>query len=317
MCNARKIQRDFGANNLPSWREVNDEVKSVPLPLDLVRVKYIELMHQYTGRNVIAYYSAFLQKPGQSQSEINDNDMNSFMQVVHGLDRTKGLDLILHTPGGNIAATESIVEYLKAMFNNDIRAIIPQIAMSAGTMIALSAKEIIMGKQSNLGPIDPQYYGYSCAGVIDEFKTALKDIQDNPESIQLWQLIIGKYHPTLLGDCQNAVKWAETMATKWLGENMFKNVSGNIRIIEKIVQFLSSHSKTYSHEKHIHIGDLKNLGMKITALEDSEKHRLNGCEDFQDCVLTLHHAYMHTLANTKALKIVENQDGVAVFLNLT
>ena len=46
------------------------------------------------------------------------------MQAVYGLDKTKGLDLILHTPGGNTAATESIVHYLRAIFGTDIRACI-------------------------------------------------------------------------------------------------------------------------------------------------------------------------------------------------
>jgi ClpP class serine protease len=75
------------------------------------------------------------------------------------MDRSKGLDLILHTPGGDMAATESLVDYLRQMFGKDIRAIVPQIAMSGGTMIALAWKEILMGKHSNLGPIDPQFSG--------------------------------------------------------------------------------------------------------------------------------------------------------------
>ena len=302
---------------MPSWREVVDEVKSIASPLGQVRLKYLKLMYKYTGRNVIAYYSAFLQKPNQSQAGINDNDMNSFMQVVHNLDRTKGLDLILHTPGGNIAPTESIVQYLKKMFSDDIRVIIPQIAMSAGTMMALAAKEIIMGKQSNLGPIDPQFSGISCAGIIDEFETALEDIKNNPESVQLWQLIIGQYHPTFLGDCRNAVEWAETMVTKWLKENMFKGILDSDPVVAKIVEFLSSHSKTYSHNRHIHIDELAHLGVKVCALEELDNRALDDCKDFQDCVLTIHHTYMHTLANSSAIKIVENQNGIGVILNLT
>jgi len=43
------------------------------------------------------------------------------MSACNGLeDRSKGLDLILHTPGGDIAATESLVDYLHKMFD-DIR----------------------------------------------------------------------------------------------------------------------------------------------------------------------------------------------------
>ncbi len=76
------------------------------------------------------------------------------MNVIYGLEKKKGLDLILHTPGGNSAAIESLIDYLREIFGNDLRVIVPQLAMSAGTMIAFSAKEIIMGKQSSLGPVD-------------------------------------------------------------------------------------------------------------------------------------------------------------------
>lgn len=80
--------------------------------------------------------------------------------MCHGLNFEKGLDLILHTPGGDVAATESIIEYLNDVFEGDIRAIVPQIAMSGGTMVACSCNEILMGKQSSLGPVDPQLRGF-------------------------------------------------------------------------------------------------------------------------------------------------------------
>ena len=125
---------------MPNWNQVLDELKESRRTdaLDFIRRKYIKKLSKKAGRNVIAYYSGWLQKPGIGNAEINDDDKNGFMATIHGLDRTKGLDLLLHTPGGNLTATESIVDYLRKMFGNDIRAIIPQIAMSAGTMIACS-----------------------------------------------------------------------------------------------------------------------------------------------------------------------------------
>lgn len=123
------------------------------------------------------------------------------MLTIHKMDKSKGLDLILHTPGGDLVATESLVDYLYSIFNYDIRVIVPQISMSAGTMIALSAKEIILGKHSNLGPIDPQMGGLACQAVLHEFEEAKKDIKMNPQAAPLWQVIIGKYHPTFLGAC--------------------------------------------------------------------------------------------------------------------
>lgn len=291
---------------MPSWKDVLDKVERFPNPLTSVRREYLQLMNKYTERNIIAYYSAFLQKKEVQRTSIDDNDKNAFMQAIYGLDKSKGLDLILHTPGGNLAATESIVNYLKSMFNNDIRVFIPQIAMSAGTMIALASKEIIMGKQSNLGPIDPQYGGVSCAGIIEEFKKACDEVNQNPNLAKVWGLIIGKYHPTFIGDCQKAVEWADVMVRAWLGENMFKGLKNKKRKIDKVLSFLSSHSETYSHQKHIHMDKLVELGLKVTALEKLDSREIDGCHDLQDCVLTLHHAYMLTLANTNIVKMVEN-----------
>lgn len=97
---------------MPNWGELLKKINNGN-PLDVERRKYLQILHEYTGRNVIAYYSGFLQKPGIAASGINDNDKNGFMQAVCGLDKSKGLDIILHTPGGEIAATESIVNYLK------------------------------------------------------------------------------------------------------------------------------------------------------------------------------------------------------------
>ncbi len=301
---------------MPSWGDVLEELRSVENPLDVMRRKYLNILHEYTGRNIIAYYSAFIQKPGIDGTGIDDNDKNAFMQAVCGLDREKGLDLILHTPGGAIAPTESIVYYLKKLFGSDIRVFVPQIAMSAGTMIALSAKEIVMGKQSNLGPIDPQFGGMSCAGIIEEFETASEAVRNDPKMANVWAPIIGKYHPTFIGDCKKAIAWSESIAKKWLKENMFSEYEDSEDRAKKVLETLSSHDKTYSHSRHIHIDELKSLGLKITELENLDNHTLKNCKDLQDCVLTLHHSYMHTFATTNAIKIVENHDGNAMIMGI-
>ena len=228
---------------------------------------------------------------------------------------SKGLDIILHTPGGSTAATESIVNYLRSLFGNNIRAFIPQIAMSAGTMIALSCKEIVMGKQSNIGPIDPQFGGMSCAGVIEEFQSAIEGIKTEAASAPLWQVIVSKYHPTFLGDCQKAIDWSRKMVTEWLSTNMLSDHDSPEEDSKKIVDILGSHKETFTHEKHIHIDECKKLGIKVVPLESLDNRELGGCKALQDCVLTIHHTYMHTFSNSNAVKIVENHLGSAMIMN--
>src|SRR5574341_557742 len=255
---------------MPSWNEVLEELQTCNRvdALDYVRRKYLKILHEKSGRNVIAYYSGWLQKPRIGNADICDDDKNGFMATIHKLDRAKGLDLILHTPGGDLAATESIVDYLRKMFGKDIRAIVPQIAMSAGTMVACSCKEIIMGKQSNLGPIDPQFNGIPAHGVIAEFARALDEIKADPKSIPIWQIVVGKYHPTFIGECQHAIDWSTEMVSACLETNMFDGDQNKKEKAAKVVKQLGSHVDTKTHARHLPMNEAKSIGLTIKSLED-------------------------------------------------
>ena len=306
---------------MPNWHEVLNEIGRTGSPQDVVRRNYLRQLSEYTGRNTIIYYSGWLQKnvPGV---EVNDSDKTGFMTVINHLDRDKGLDLILHTPGGLTAATESLVDYLHQMFGNDIRAIIPQLAMSAGTMIACSCKSIVMGKQSNLGPIDPQLGPIPAYGVVEEFKRAHSEIKgaqinalthpNSPEAVAelhaklaVWQPIIAKYSPALIGECEKNIEWSETMVKEWLMRNMLSDLAPNDieRVRNNIIKELSDHSVSKSHGRHIPMEKCMEIGLKVERLEEDQK--------LQDLVLSVHHSCIHTLSGTPAFKIIENQDGIA------
>lgn len=290
---------------MPGWSEIMDIVQQqkqemVPAFLLNESKRYLSQIANITGRNVIVYYSGWL-KNNVFEASINENDKNAFMNAVYGMDKTKGVDLILHTPGGDIAATESIVNYLKSLFGNNVRAIVPQISMSAGTMIAMSCKEIIMGRQSSLGPIDPQMNGVACQMVVDEFKKAVDEVKSNPASLGLWQTIIGKYSPTFLTACSDAIKWSEELAERWLTE-----VNPQIDMV-KVKNVFINHNHSYSHSRHISKDDCRVAGLPISDLEANQ--------DLQDAVLSLHHCYMILIDSISFVKIVMNQDGRAYLQN--
>jgi hypothetical protein len=297
---------------MPNWKEVLEEVKLLSceegkFPFEEIRDKYLKLLHETTNRNVIAYYSGWLHRNGV-ESGITDIDQNAFMTMVHGLDRSKGLDLILHTPGGNIAATQSIGHYIKSMFNDDIRVIVPHLAMSAGTMIACASKEIIMGKHSSLGPTDPQFGQLSASAILEEFDNAKKEVEANPKVTELWKVIISKYSPTLLGECDKACEWGKTIIKNWLKDNMFKADKDAQKKADIASEFLGNHKISKHHSKHFSVEELRNMkdgvGLKIGLLEKDQT--------FQDLVLTVHHTFMHTFANSSAIKIIQNHTGIKV-----
>jgi membrane-bound ClpP family serine protease len=297
---------------MPNWHEVFSEIQAMQAQgtnaQTVVRKKYLTLLHQHTNRNLIAYYSGWLSKGSVFLSDINDEDKNGFMTTVHKLDRKLGLDLILHTPGGGIAATQSIVTYLQKIFGSDIRAFVPQISMSAGTIVACCCKEIWMGKQSNLGPIDPQLAGIPAHGVVQEFKRAVREIKRDPAKIVLWQKIIGQYRPTFLGQCENAIRWSNSFVEQQLKTGMFANRSDRNARAKKVTKALSNYPANKSHDRHFDSDACKKMGLIIMDLESDSA--------LQDLVLTVHHCYMNLLMNTLAYKIIENQNGIALIKNV-
>lgn len=295
---------------MPNWNEVLKQIQQYASgaeaaakgAVDVVRREYLEKLHQHTGRNVIAYYSGFLSKP-EIQSEINDEDKNGFMMAVHRLERDKGLDLILHTPGGSIAATHSIVNYLHKMFSRDIRAVVPQIAMSAGTMIACSCREILMTKHSNLGPIDPHLRGVPAYGVITEFKRACREIKKDPSKIPVWGSIISQYRPTFLSQCENAIKRSNEFVSEQLESVMFASRRDAKQKAKTVVRRLTDYRGNKAHDRHIHMEECRQMGLQIVEVESDQT--------LQDILLTVHHCYMHSLMNTPSYKMIENHLGVA------
>lgn len=285
---------------MATWGEIFNELSNINDDkkvefLNSKRRDYLKSISEHTGRNTIAYYSAFLQKNNVSDISINDKDINAFMENLYGLDKKKGLDLILHTPGGEIPATEKIIDYLQDYFDSDIRVIVPQMAMSAGSLISVSSKAIIMGRQSCLGPFDPQINGIACQSLLKEFEQAKEDVKQNPHSLGLWQTIISKYHPTFLISCKQAVDLSNDLAKRLLA----KNISDE-KNIKNILDLFNDNTNTKIHSRHISKEECKKAGLDIIGLEEDQT--------LQNDVLTLHHCYMLMFETTSAAKIVENDE---------
>lgn len=273
------------------------------------RAEKMNSLSNFTKRNIICYFSTWVQKPiSNPDFAINDNDINGFMNAIQGMDKSKGLDLLLQTPGGSVTATESIVVYLKKMFNNDIRVIVPHLAMSAGTMIACASKEILMGKQSSLGPIDPQYKNVPTQGVIKEFKKAFKEVLRDPNRSLIWKEIIKQYRPTFVGECENIVDMADTIVRKWLKDNMLCNEANSDEIIERIMKEISDHDASKVHDRHYDCEKCKDLGLNIIAIESNQM--------LQDLVLELYHSYISsTYILRTAIKFIESNNDRTFVIN--
>lgn len=320
---------------MPSWNDLINQLSKISgrtpeetdqLKAELILCSVADSLKQISiargNRNVMLYGSAFLQKPDVApfKLQISNEDINGFMAAMKGMDKSHGweagLTLILHTPGGGTNAAETIVEYLHSKFKY-IEVIIPTFAMSAGTMISLSANHIIMGRQSQLGPIDPQmaFSGRytSARAIVDQFEFAAGEIGEQKDKAAIWASILASLGPALLTEAKNALAYGEDMVSRWLERRMFSNLSegqpspllGATETAhakaEEVAKYFNKSDNHKSHGRRIDREEARAQGLSIEDLE--RNHR------FQDTVLTLYHLMTIYFEKSKCNKMIWSHNG--------
>lgn len=283
---------------------------------DSIRKQYLKELNEHTKRDTILYASSFASKKLPQLAgfliSITNEDIQGFMSSLNGLKGDK-LDLILHSPGGSLEAAEQIVNYLRAKYKH-IRAIVPQNAMSAATMIACACDEIVMGKQSAIGPIDPQitfptqngHFTAPAQSIINEFNQAKAEIIADPKVAPIWVNKIHSLPHGILDICQNTTKLAKEKVSTWLEAYMFKGEADAKAKADKIATWLGNADLHKTHGKPICMKEAKEQGLKIVELESEQ--------EFQDKVLSVYHATLITLEITNCIKLIENHDGKGWYL---
>jgi hypothetical protein len=309
---------------MPTWGEILKECNAVSEVLatqggqpvssqfDIVRRKYLAKLSSITERPVVVYATAWMASPVPNISpdliSIGPEDIHGFMEATHEMPKGP-LDIILHSPGGSPTAAESIVEYLRSRFDT-IRIFVPHMSMSAATMISCAANEIVLGKHSFLGPIDPQLIMQTALGarsvparaILDQFEKAQEECAD-PIKLRSWLPMLNQFGPDLLVQCRNATALSELLVEDWLKRFMFKNDPSADAKAREIAAWLGNHNNFLNHGRTIGREKLREHGLNIVDLE-SEK-------DIQDAVLSIFHATCLTFSSTPCVKIIENNTGKA------
>ena len=299
--------------------EIFEEVaKEKNAAQDTIRRKYLIELAEYTGRDTVILSSAFssakLPNLPNFLVSITNEDIQGFMSAFNGLNGNK-LDIILHSPGGSLEATEQIVKYIRTKYNH-VRAIIPQNAMSAATMLACSCDIILMGKHSAIGPIDPQitfptesgHFTAPAQSILDEFEKAKEEIKTDPSTAPIWVRRIDKYPIGFLKICENTISLSKEMVMDWLKTWMLKNNPKKEILANEIVNWLGDTNQHKTHGRPLDINEAKNKGLVVEALEDDNT--------LQDKILSVFHATMATHQFSNCTKFIENHKGKGFFVNV-
>lgn len=228
----RKLVSQFPrAEALPSqsskfWAKEKDRYLRQLLIADLEKI---------TGREAIVYFS-------QLNEGIGHSDADDISEIIEGLE-TKDIDLIIQTPGGMVDAVEKFVTVLNARLNS-FRVIVPSWAKSGGTVIAMASDGILLGVNSELGPIDPQMFLPDIGPVPCEF---VANDESQPQVIQ-----------QLAG---TAVDRMRALAKRILQDKMLKDSSEEE--IDIAIKKISSSDTYRSHGAVIDFTEAQELGLSV------------------------------------------------------
>jgi len=179
---------------------------------------------------------------------ISIEDSEQVLRAIRLTPPDQPIDLILHTPGGLVLATEQIARAL-IRHQAKVTVFVPHYAMSGGTMLALAADEIVMDANAVLGPVDPQLGNMAAASV-------LKVVEQKPiDKIDDQTLLMADLSRKAIAQVQRFVRTLlkdDVPKQKIAPEN-----------IEKIIEFLTTGQVT--HDYPITVEEATALGLPITV----------------------------------------------------
>jgi membrane-bound ClpP family serine protease len=207
--------------------------------------------------------------------EINPGYIKVFRDFIERLKADPAardrLVVVLNTPGGSAEMVEKMVEIIRHHYA-EVYFVVPDFAMSAGTIFCMSGDKIYMDYSSSLGPIDPQVFNgkdwVPALGYLDKVEELIKKAQAQQISRAEF-LILQSQDLATLSRCEQARDLTITLLKKWLVEYKFKDWTVHQTTPEKlhqpvtleekreraeeIARILGSNKKWHSHERMLGI----------------------------------------------------------------
>jgi ClpP class serine protease len=174
---------------------------------------------------------------------IDIDDSEEVLRAVKLTDDEVPVDLILHTPGGLVLASEQIAHAL-CRHPAKVTIFVPHYAMSGGTLLALSADEIVMDENAVLGPVDPQLGEYPAVSIINAVEQ--KDVNEVDDKTLI-----------LADVARKAIAQVRSRATAILSEHM------DTEKAQALAETLSE--GRWTHDYPITVEEAQGLGLNIST----------------------------------------------------
>lgn len=253
--------------------------------------QYAEDLEKHFKADVIYFY-------GPMHPHLLKEFRNFIEKIVDQKDKKNTLCLFLKTPGGLVEPVEKMVEIIRHHYEF-VNFVIPDSAMSAGTIFCMSADKIYMDYSSSLGPIDPQVLikdngtdkYVPALGYLDKVESLIiKSINNTISPAEF--AILQNQNLALLSSYEQARDLSVDLLKKWLVRYKFKSWTTHntnpdkkgqpvtdedkAERAEEIAKLLGDHKYWHSHGRMIGINTLrKELKLEIDDYTDDPELRKN------------------------------------------
>jgi hypothetical protein len=256
---------------------------------------HLKAVEDATGRDCLAFY-------GPVRAGVD----GLIRAALESLEGSKGdrLAVLVETPGGVVEVVERMVETIRHHYPGDVTMIIPDTAMSAGTILAMSGDSIQMDYFSRLGPIDPQLERgdrmVPALSYLVQYERLIdKDRNGGLTSAEF--ALLAKFDLAELHMFEQARDLSVSLLRRWLATYKFKDwvstetagtpVDQSMREkrAEEIARLLSDNKIWHSHGRGISRDTLEKLvNLRIDKLEADPRVHI-AVRQYHDLITELQH----------------------------
>jgi len=240
------------------------------------------LTARYNSPNrLVAYVMRF----GHARTSMHTSDIPSIEALLKSVTGAEQINLLVHSPGGDGTITEKIIDMCRAHLtgaNTKFRVIVPNIAKSAATILALGTDQIIMGYTSELGPIDPQVP--VVVSGIPQYVSAFAFVEARDKLMKQITEATKKKEPTVglltqlaglnvpfIDEMENQMafsrKTAVTLLNKYMLVPVHKSAATRKKSAEAIAKQLLSKELFPVHGHYINGQTAKDMGLQVDLLD--------------------------------------------------
>jgi hypothetical protein len=177
----------------------------------------LEALEKHFDADVVFYFG-----------ELHPFMIRPFRDFIERRRETEGskarLVVIINTPGGSAEAVENLVEIIRFHYR-EVFFVVPDMALSAGTILCMSGDRLFMDYSSSVGPIDPQVFNgkdwVPALGYLDKVEELLEKAR-NRSLTDAEFLILQGLDLALLRRYEQARDLTVTLLKKWLVQYKFR-----------------------------------------------------------------------------------------------